>query len=75
MKFLLEFNQFNDDSFFLSNDLVDEIKETLTDYLEYVVEERLPEINEGKISWHLGNGRIYAFDRDKNEEEIGRAHV
>ena len=49
MKFLLEYNQFNNDddgSFHLSKELRDDIKEGLTDYLEDVVEERIPKIKE-----------------------------
>jgi hypothetical protein len=62
MKFLLEYSQFNDDinSFHLSKELIDEIKEVLTDYLEDVVEEKLPKIEEGRILPNFELNRLYA---------------
>jgi hypothetical protein len=65
MKFLLEYNQFNNDddgSFHLSKELRDDIKEVLTDYLEDVVEERIPKIKVGKISTNFQVNRLYAHE-------------
>ena len=71
MKFLLEYSQYNDDinSFHLSEELIDEIKEVLTDYLSDVVEEELPEIKEGFIKHYINEGRIYAFKYAPDDED------
>jgi len=71
MKFLLEYSQFNDDinSFHLSEELIDEIKEVLTDYLSDVVEESLPEIKEGFIKPYINEGRFYAFKYTQDDED------
>ena len=71
MKFLLEYSQYNDDinSFHLSEELIDEIKEVLTDYLSDVVEEELPEIKEGFIKPYINEGRIYAFKYAPDDED------
>lgn len=69
MKFLLEFNEFMDDSFAMDFDLVEELKEVLTEYLEDVVEEKLPEIKEGFIKPYLSEKRFYAFKYAPDEED------
>ena len=71
MKFLLEYSQYNDDinSFHLSEELIDEIKEVLTDYLSDIVEEELPEIKEGFIKPYINEGRIYAFKYAPDDED------
>ncbi len=68
MKFLLEYNQFNNDdgSFHLSKELRDDIKEVLTDYLEDVVEEKIPKIKEGRISENFALNRLYVFESQDN---------
>jgi len=68
MKFLLEYNQFNDDdgSFHLNKELIDDIKEVLTDHLEDVVEERIPKIKEGRISENFALNRLYAHESRDN---------
>jgi len=59
MKFLLEFNEFSEyDSFELSQEIKD-LKEVLTDYLEDIVEEKLPEIKEGFIKPFLCEKRFH----------------
>lgn len=69
MKFLLEFNQFMDDSFEMDFDLVEELKEVLTQYLEDIVEEKLPEIKEGFIKPYLSEKRFYAFKYAPDDED------
>jgi len=69
MRFLLEFDQFENDSFEMDFDLIDEIKETLTDYLSDVVEESLPEIKEGFIKPYINEGRIYTFKYAPDDED------
>ena len=73
MKFLLEYNQFtnDNDSFHLSKELVEELKEVLTDYLEYTVEEKLPEIKEGRIYPDFSINRLYVI-QSQNGIYIGR---
>lgn len=69
MKFLLEFNEFMDDSFKIDSELIEEIKEVLTDYLESNVEEKLPEIKEGFIKPYLSEKRFYAFKYEPDDED------
>ena len=60
MKFLLEFNEFSeDDSFELSQEIKNDIKEVLIDYLESNVEEKLPEIKEGRVYPNFALNRLY----------------
>jgi len=69
MKFLLEFNEFTDDSFEMDFDLIDDIKDVLTDYLSDIVEESLPEIKEGFIKTYINESRFYAFKYSPNDED------
>ena len=48
-----------DDSFEMDFDLIEDLKEALTDYLEDIVEEKLPEIKEGFIKPFLCEKRFH----------------
>ena len=71
MKFLLEFNQFGGDenSISLSDEIIEEIKDNLTDFLLSEVEDVLPKIKTGVLFFDLQSfDEIYCEECGENDD-------
>ena len=73
MKFLLEFNQFeeeNEESFELSSETIKYIKEDLHDFLSSEIEDVIPKIQTGIIFFDMDKIRIYCQNVEEDDEDV-----